>query len=122
MADDRRAPRRRARRAGIAAAVVLLLVGVALVAGSPWRSYRDQQAEARSADAELAAIEAERAEVKAKQELLDTDAEIERKAREELGLVMPGEEPFGVVPTPVDPAGLPAVWPFTGVEQALGRG
>lgn len=114
--------RRRLRRIGIAAAAVLLLVGVGLVAGSPWRSYRDQQAEAREVDARLAEIEAQRAEVKAKHDLLTTEAEIERKAREELGLVRPGEEAFAVVPEPVDPAGLPAVWPFTGVEQALGNG
>jgi cell division protein FtsB len=120
--EARRDHRRRLRRVGIAAAVVLLLVGVGLVAGSPWRSYREQQAEGRTVDATLAAIEAERAEVEAKHDLLTTEAEIERKAREELGLVRPGEEAFAVVPEPVDPAGLPAVWPFTGVEQALGNG
>lgn len=115
-------PQRRVRRIGVAVAAFVLLAGAAFVAGSPWRSVRAQDAETAAAEAELAELEAQQAEVRRQHERLTTDAEIERKAREELGLVMPGEEAFSTVPVPVDPAGLPPVWPFTGVEQALGSG
>ena len=48
-----------------------------------------------------------------------SDEEIEKEARAG-GYVMPGEEAYSVLPAPVDPVGLPEVWPFTGVERALG--
>lgn len=110
------------KRLGLGAAAVLLLVAVVLVAGSPLRNVRDQQAENAAAAAELAELEAEEAELMRQIAELRDEAEIERKAREELGLVRPGEEAFSYVPDPVDPAGLPPTWPFTGVEQALGSG
>ncbi|MBX3312981.1 MAG: septum formation initiator family protein [Actinobacteria bacterium] len=123
--DDRereqRRRQRRLRRIGLVAAALVLVVGAVVVAGSPWRSVRAQQAEAAAADAELAALKAEQAEVEREYQLATTDAEIERQARE-AGMVKPGEEAFSTVPVPVDPAGLPPVWPFTGVEQALGAG
>lgn len=119
---EREERQRRFRRIGVAVAVLVLVAGAAVVAGSPWRSVRAQDAEAAEAEAELAALKDQQADVVAQYELATTDAEIVRNAREDFGWVLPGEEAFSTVPLPVDPAGLPPVWPFTGVEQALGTG
>ena len=112
----------RLKRIGVLAAVTVLLLGVGVVVASPWRSVREQGAEAAEAEERLAELKAQRAEAQRQYQELTTDEAIERKAREELGLVEPGEEAFSTVPNAVDPAGLPAQWPFTGVEAALGAG
>jgi hypothetical protein len=64
-------------------------------------------------------VQAERAEVQADIERLGTESEIEAQARRN-GYVRPGEEAYNILPTAVDPIGLPDSWPFTGVEEALG--
>ena len=46
--------------------------------------------------------------------------EIERMAREEYGMVRPGEEAYAILPAPT-PVALPDVWPFAGVAEALNR-
>jgi cell division protein FtsB len=50
------------------------------------------------ARADLARVESEVAELRADLELLQTDAEIERLAREDFDLVYPGEESYRIVP------------------------
>ena len=52
----------------------------------------------------------------------DTDPdEIERLAREEYGMVLPGEKPYRMLPAPEEPVDLPDTWPFTGAEDWLNR-
>ncbi|HRW39675.1 MAG: septum formation initiator family protein [Acidimicrobiales bacterium] len=127
----RRAPSReprppakvRARRRAMAGLVVgVLFVGVLLFGVFPTRQWFDQRRETADAEAELAAVRAERAEVAKEQERLQTPEEIERIAREDFGMVEPGEEAYNILPAPVDPIGLPEGWPFTGVERAFGAG
>ncbi|MCB0977285.1 MAG: septum formation initiator family protein [Acidimicrobiales bacterium] len=120
QARERR--QRTVKRLGIGAAVLLLVACVGLVVSSPWRSGQDQRAEESRAVAERDDVRAELTATKRKVAEATTDVAIERRAREELGWVMPGEEAFAVVPAPVDPAGLPDAWPFTGVEQAIAAG
>ncbi|MEO9166622.1 MAG: septum formation initiator family protein [Aquihabitans sp.] len=103
-------------------ATVVLLVGVLFVAGAPWQTYRKQQAANAEADAELARVRAERAEVKNQIDLLDTDEEIRRRARQFFGFVAPGEELYNFLPPATEPIGLPDGWPFIGVERELGAG
>lgn len=103
-------------------ATVVLLAGVLFVAGAPWQTYRNQQAANAEADAELAKVKAERADVNEQIELLDTDEEVRRRARQFFGFVAPGEELYNFLPPATDPIGLPEGWPFTGVERELGVG
>jgi cell division protein FtsB len=103
---------------GLAATV--LLVGVLFVAVFPTRTYLTQRAATRRAEAQLHQVQADRARVKRETQRLDTPEEIANKARNDLGYVRPGEESFNILPTTTDPIGLPEVWPFTGVERALG--
>lgn len=98
----------------------VLAIGVLFVAAAPINTYRSQQQTTDEAEAELAEVQAERARVRAETALLETDAEIERRAREDFGFQRPGEETYNILPAPTDPIGLPDVWPFTGAERALG--
>ena len=114
--------RRRLRTRGrvvAALAVTVLLVGVLFVAVFPTTTLLHQRRDVAKAQAELADLQAEGANVKRQTARFNTDAEIEAQARAN-GMVRPGDEAFNILPTPIDPVGLPTVWPFTGVEQALG--
>jgi hypothetical protein len=52
---------------------------------------------------------------------LRSDAEIEKIAREQYGLVKPGEEAYHVLPPPQDPVEVPDVWPFNRFHKTLGK-
>lgn len=103
----------------VGAAVSVLLVGVLIVAVLPTSTFFEQRSTTERLEGELAEIEAERAALGADVERLGTDSEVEAQARRN-GYVQPGEEAYNVLPTPIDPIGLPEVWPFTGVEEAMG--
>lgn len=100
----------------------VLLVGVLFVAVFPTSTYLSQRAATAEAEAELAEVRAERERVQHKAERLTAPQEIERRAREELGYKMPGEEIYTILPAPTEPIGLPDSWPFVGAERALGGG
>lgn len=103
---------------------ILLALFIALLFGAvfPTRTYLAQRASTHRAEAELREVQAEAraaAEAKAK---LQSPAEVERRARDELGYVKPGEEAYTVLPAANNPVGLPDGWPFTGVEDVLRGG
>jgi cell division protein FtsB len=108
------------RRALAAITVTVLLAGVLVFAVFPTRTWLNQRDDTARVSAELAEVRAERAEVEAARDLLLTDEEIERRAREDHRMVKPGEESYSILPAPEDPIGLPEGWPFTGVERAFG--
>jgi cell division protein FtsB len=116
---ERRRKMRRRARIMVGMAVTVLLVGVLFVAVLPTSTFFDQRSETERLEAELAELEAERAAIGAEIDRLGTDSEIEAQARRN-GYVQPGEEAYNILPTPIDPIGLPEVWPFTGVEEAMG--
>lgn len=99
------------RRPGMAIATVLvLLIGLAfLTQVVPYRQILDSRQQVASAQAELAALESENARLTSDVLALQTDAEIEKLAREKLGYVRPGETAYVVL----DPPGSdsPAVAP-----------
>jgi cell division protein FtsB len=103
----------------VGAVLSVLLLGVLIVAVLPTSTFLEQRSETRELEAQLAEIEAERAALAAEMDRLGTDSEIEAQARRN-GYVRPGEEAYNILPTPIDPIGLPEVWPFTGVEEAMG--
>jgi len=111
----------RARRRALAGLVVgVLFVGVLLFGIFPTRSWWQQRQETATSEAELADLDAQLTQVRKEQELLKTDDEIARRAKEDFGFVEPGEEAFNILPAPTDPIGLPDGWPFTGVERVFG--
>lgn len=121
------------RRPGAAAATFLfLLMGAAfLTQVVPYRQIIETQRQVATARAELEALETHNAELQADVSALQTEAEIERLAREKLGYVRPGEKAYVVLDPPgtedlepADPAPPPAektwvekVWEFiTGAD------
>ena len=101
--------------------LVLTVLAVLFSSVFPTRTWLDQRSELGDTRSRLAALEAANAELEAQIELLGTDAEIERIARAEFGLVMPGEEAYGVSPPEPAPAALPATWPFTSLADDVTR-
>lgn len=117
--ETRRRKVRLGARFMVGAALTVLLVGVLFVAVLPTPTFLEQRSDTARLESELSELEAERSEIQAEIDRLGTDSEIEAQARRN-GYVQPGEEAYNILPTPIDPIGLPEVWPFTGVEQAMG--
>ncbi len=102
-------------------AVSVVFVGFLLVGVFPTRTWLAQRDELGQREAELAAIRAEEADLEDQVETLQDPDEIERIAREEYGMVLPGEKAYGMLPAPEEPVDLPDGWPFTGAEDWLNR-
>lgn len=118
MADRTQARARR--RLVVAIAATLVGIAVLFVAALPVTTYLRQRSDTRQSEATLAAVKQERARIEREAARLDTAAAIEERAREELGFRQPDEETYNILPAPTDPLGLPPLWPFAGVERALG--
>jgi cell division protein FtsL len=90
------------RRPGVALVTLLfLLLGAAfLTQVVPYRQIIDSQRQVGDAQARLTQLEEENAALQADVEALNTDAEIEKLAREKLGYVRPGETAYVVLDPP----------------------
>jgi len=91
----------------VAASVSVLVVGMV-----PVRDWLDQRSTTEELSAELAEVEALNAAYRDRIDALNTDEEIERRARAEYNLVRPDEEAYAVLPPPSADRGITAVWPF----------
>lgn len=90
------------KRPGAAMATLLILVlGAAfLTQVVPYRQIVDSQRQVSEARATLAALEAENVLLQADADALETEAEIEKLAREKLGYIRPGETAYVVLDPP----------------------
>lgn len=107
--------RSRLRRAGRAVGVVgggVVLLGVLAVGVFPTQTYLDQRRNTTEAEQRLAVLRDQNAAYEVRIKRLKTAEEIERLAREQYNLVLPGEEAYAVLPAPLPPLELPPVWPF----------
>lgn len=88
------------------------IVGVLSLAVVPTRTYLERRSEISEAEAQLAQLvsanEADAARIAA----LNSDAELERVARRDFRLALPGEEVYRVLPPVIDPGTVPSGWPF----------
>lgn len=66
----------------------------------PSRTYLAQRHSLSEAQTRLQVFEVQNAKLAADAERLKSDAEVERLAREQYGLVKPGEKAFVIVPSP----------------------
>jgi len=94
-------PRSRGRHSTL----VLLLLGLALVAVLfafvyPTRTYLHQHRELNAAERQLQVLHDTTKSLEHDSAKLQSDAEVERRAREDYGLVRPGETPYVLVPSP----------------------
>ena len=109
------------RRLAVPLLVGVLTCGVLFLGVFPTRTYLNQREATAQAETRLAELEASNAEAQQRAQILQTDAEIERIAREQYGLAKPGEEVYQVLPPPEDPVPAPDVWPFNRLDQQLGN-
>jgi cell division protein FtsB len=82
------------------AVAVLALVGVLMLAVFPARTLVAQRHERSRLAARVKDLSAQNAHLDDQARLLQTDAEIERLARQHYNLVRPGEEAFAILPPP----------------------
>ena len=102
--------------------VILVIVTVAVVAFlAPTRTLLDQHRTAAAAEQRLADLDQANAEAQAQADALQTDAEIERLAREQYGYAKAGEEVYHLLPEARDPVRVPDSWPFEGLGSSLVR-
>lgn len=94
-----------------AAVAVVICLGVVVLAG-PVLGYAGERRNVSAQRDELARIELENRELQARLDQFDDPAQIERIARDEYGLVSPGEESYAVLPRPTAGVDLPRAWPF----------
>lgn len=78
-----------------------ITVGLLIVAG-PVELHLAARDRADTLEAQLAALEAENARLEQRRDDLDDPAVVELLAREQQGLVRPGEVPYVLTPPPVD--------------------
>jgi len=99
----------------------ILFVGFLLLGVFPTRTYLTQKTATSDARAELSDLEARNRLLDRRIARLKTPAEIERIAREQYGLVRPGEVAYAILPPPPPPVRLPEVWPFVDAVDQLNR-
>ncbi len=77
----------------------VMLIGVLFVAVFPSRTYLAQRRSIDAAERTVAVLSRENDRLASRVQRLDTDAEIERLAREQYNLVRPGEEAYAILPS-----------------------
>ncbi|MDG2427400.1 MAG: septum formation initiator family protein [Acidimicrobiales bacterium] len=91
----------------ITAAAAALPLGV--VPFRDWLVQRERTAELR---VEVEVVEAVNRDYETRIDALGTDEEIERRAREDYGLIRSDEEAYAISPSPQTSREIPGVWPF----------
>ncbi len=80
--------------------VSLVVVGILFTFANPARTWNDQRQEIVAARERNAVLDQQTKGLQAQADTLSSDAEVERLARAEYGLVKPGEEAFSILPAP----------------------
>ena len=94
-------------------AVTLTSVAAALALGVvPVRDWLEQRVRTTDLQAQVEVVEALNSGYEDRIDALNTDEEIERRARSDYNLVMPDEEAYAVVPPPRVEHPVPGSWPF----------
>lgn len=99
------------------ATLLILLIGLAfLTQVVPYRQILEARQDVADARAYLESLDTENARLEADVAALQTDAEIEKLAREKLGYVRPGEVAYVVLDPPESEVAEVAVEPEPGAE------
>ena len=92
------------------AVVVMVLAAASYLFAYPTRTYLEQRQQIALEERTISVLRTEDAKLASESEALQTNATIEQIARQEYGLVMPGQQAFMVLPSlsrPVDGAPVP---------------
>ncbi len=106
MAEYDEAEAAKPRHSPLIAVVLIAALAVTLAGIFPFRQILAQNRQVDNTEAKLAALQDENAALEAEIEALNTDVELERMAREQLGMVEEGE--IGVIPNPAPGGELPS--------------
>lgn len=85
----------------VVALLVALVLGVVMVSG-PFERYADSRTRVEALRGNAVTLEEENDRLERRAEHLQDPAELERLAREEQGMIRPGEVPYTLVPPEVD--------------------
>ena len=92
---------------------VVVVVGIILAFGiDPFSDWLDQRSDSTSLRSQVEEVERRNKEYELQIDALNTDEEIERRAREEYNLVRPEEEAYAVLPPRPAAHRIKGVWPF----------
>ena len=83
--------------------VGVVVVALLFLAVFPTRTFLAQRRDLAATERRVVVLSAQNDELAARVQRLNTDAEIERIAREQYDLVRPGEEAYAILPTPAAP-------------------
>jgi cell division protein FtsB len=108
---------RRSRHRIIGGAVVI--IAVLFIGVFPTRTYLAQKAAIARAEEQVSVLAQENERLEDRIDALNSPEEIERMARADFEMVMPGERPYVVLPAPEPAVPLPRGWPFTGLADAF---
>jgi cell division protein FtsB len=98
---------------------ILAVAVVLLVFVFPTRTYLSQRHQLALTAAELRLLDQQNAQLSAQVARLQTDAEIERLAREQYHFVRPGERAFAILPAPPPPTTTPPPRPPAAPSRGL---
>ena len=101
--DDRTRRQRQQRRSPIVALILIMALAITMVGIFPFRQIIAQHRQVDLTQEKLDALSEENARLEQQVDLLQTDAELERIAREEFGLVRKGEVAYTVTTPGDDP-------------------
>ena len=90
------------KRAFLPTAALVALVGFLFVAVFPTRTWLAQRDAIAAEEERLQVLTDQNRRLAARVQELQTDAEVERLAREQYNLVRPGEEAYAILPAPGD--------------------
>lgn len=110
------------RRTTILLVIAAITIAGALAAalfGIPIQTYFGQDARLDQRRDQLVQLEAVNDDLRAEVERLRTDDGVREAAREELGMVEPGERRESVLDFPPVPTDLPDGWPYSVVERIV---
>jgi cell division protein FtsB len=110
-----------ARRLILPLLIAVVIVGVIFVAVYPAQTYLRQQDDLEAKRVSLEQLRIHNDELEDRAESLQDPAALELMAREQYGLVNPGEEAYGIVPAEEERVVLPDSWPFTQLQLRLDR-
>jgi cell division protein FtsB len=102
------------RRLGVLGLTVLVFVAVLGLGVVPFRDWLDQRETLGDLREQVAEIERQNRDYELRADALNTDEEIERRARAEYNLVRSDEEAYAVLPPPDEVVVIPGIWPFRG--------
>ena len=92
----------RLRRALWPLLLAIVLIGAVFVFVFPTRTYLGQRASISHSEKQLEVLGEQNKDLEKRAEDLQSDAEVERLAREQYNLVKPGEQAYAVLPPPAE--------------------